>query len=107
MVACGVFTLALSTASEAFQLLLVGRRGNGAHLSAALVLVAHQRLERDLGDDLVVRHRDRALRGEEGRRADLRFGALIVTVAATTIVWVTVTMLTPPTDEASLRAFTK
>ncbi len=28
----------------------VGRRGDGAHLSAALVLVAHQRLERSRGD---------------------------------------------------------
>ena len=36
---------------------LIGRRGNGAHLFAPLVLVAHQRLERDLGDGVVVRHR--------------------------------------------------
>src|SRR5215831_12472767 len=31
--------------------------------------------------------------------------ALIGSVAATTVVWVTVTLLTPPTDEATLQRF--
>ncbi len=42
--------------------LAVRRRGDGTHLSAALVLVAHQRVERDLGDGVVVPHRARLLR---------------------------------------------
>ena len=53
----------------------VRRRGDGAHLPAALVLVAHQRVERDLGDGVVVHHRVRFFRGEEGRLRDRRPGA--------------------------------
>ena len=52
----------------------VDRRGIGC-LSAALVLVAHQRVERDCRDGGVVRGRDRLLRGrQDGQRVSAQHG---------------------------------
>jgi Na+/proline symporter/dTDP-glucose pyrophosphorylase len=105
MIACGVFTLALSTASEAFQLLLSVGAGTGliyllrwfwwrinawseisAMISSFVISVA-----------LFVARKNGAAISDSV--------ALIASVAATTAVWVTVTLLTRPTDFATLSRF--
>jgi Na+(H+)/acetate symporter ActP len=105
MIVCGVFTLALTTASDAFQLLLSIGAGTGsiyllrwfwwrinawseiaAMISSFVISVA-----------LLV-----------ARRAGVPVAdpiALIASVAFTTAVWMTVTLLTPATDAATLRRF--
>ena len=105
MTACGVFTLALTTASDAFQLLLSIGAGTGliyllrwfwwrinawseiaAMISSFVIAVA-----------MLV-----------ARRAGVPISdsaALIASVAFTTVVWVAVTLLTPPTDQATLIRF--
>ena len=82
------------------------RRRHRAHLPAALVLVAGQRVERDRGDGEFVPDRDRVRGGGQGRRTRCRrTWSLISTVLATTVVWVSVTFLSPPTDRATLVNF--
>ena len=105
MIACGLFTLALSTASEAFQLLLSVGAGTGliyllrwfwwrinawseisAMLSSFLIALAFfitKKLGVEIPDPV----------------------PLIATVAATTIIWITVTLMTAPTDHATLLRF--
>jgi Na+/proline symporter/dTDP-glucose pyrophosphorylase len=105
MILCGVFTLFLSTASEAFQLLLSVGAGTGliyllrwfwwrinawseisAMLSSFLIALAFfiaKKLGADIPDPV----------------------ALMVTVAVTTVVWITVTLMTPPADHAVLLRF--
>ena len=105
MIACGVFTLALTTASDAFQLLLSIGAGTGliyllrwfwwrinawseiaAMISSfviAVALLAARRAGAPISDS----------------------AALIASVAFTTVVWVAVTLLTPPTDTATLVQF--
>src|SRR6185437_4963973 len=100
-----VFTLALTTASDAFQLLLSIGAGTGliyllrwfwwrinawseiaAMISSFVIAVA-----------MLV-----------ARRAGVPISdsaALIASVAFTTVVWVAVTLLTPPTDQATLIRF--
>jgi len=105
MVACGAFTLLLSTASEAFQLLLSVGAGTGliyllrwfwwrinawseiAAMISSFVIA--------LG--LFIARKNGASISESA--------ALIYSVAATTIVWVGVTLVTPPTDDATLARF--
>jgi SSS family solute:Na+ symporter len=105
MIACGVFTLALSTASEAFQLLLSVGAGTGliyllrwfwwrinawseiAAMISSFVIALGLFVARKNGAPI----------------SDT--GALIGSVAATTIVWVGVTFLTPPTETDTLRRF--
>ena len=105
MIACGAFTLALSTASEAFQLLLSVGAGTGliyllrwfwwrinawseisAMISSFLIAVA-----------LFVARKSGVPMSDAT--------ALIASVAATTVVWVSVTLLTRPTDVVTLRRF--
>jgi Na+/proline symporter/dTDP-glucose pyrophosphorylase len=105
MIVCGVFTLALTTASDAFQMLLSIGAGTGllyllrwfwwrinawseiaAMISSFIIAVA-----------LFI-----------ARRAGVPISdsvALAASVAFTTIVWVVVTLVTPPTDAATLRRF--
>jgi SSS family solute:Na+ symporter len=105
MILCGVFTLFLSTASEAFQLLLSVGAGTGliyllrwfwwrinawseisAMLSSFLIALAFfiaKKLGADIPDPV----------------------PLLATVAVTTVVWITVTLMTPPVDHAALLRF--
>ncbi len=107
MVACGAFTYALSTAGEAFQLLLSVGAGTGliyllrwfwwrinawSEISAmissfviSLALFVARKNGVAISDSL----------------------ALVTSVVATTIVWVSVTLLTPATDIDVLRRFYK
>ncbi|HEX7018752.1 MAG TPA: sugar phosphate nucleotidyltransferase [Gemmatimonadaceae bacterium] len=105
MIACGFFTLALSTASEAFQLLLSVGAGTGliyllrwfwwrinawseisAMMSSFVVSLA-----------LFIAKKSGAAISDPV--------ALITTVSVTTVVWITVTLLTEPTPRATLRRF--
>jgi Na+/proline symporter/dTDP-glucose pyrophosphorylase len=105
MIACGVFTLALSTASEAFQLLLSVGAGTGliyllrwfwwrinewSEISAMISSFV-------ISLGLFVAKKNGAAIPDHV--------ALLASVAATTAVWVTVTLLTKPTDAATLRRF--
>ncbi|MGH7650452.1 MAG: sodium:solute symporter family transporter, partial [Gemmatimonadaceae bacterium] len=105
MILCGVFTLFLSTASEAFQLLLSVGAGTGliyllrwfwwrinawseisAMLSSFLIALGFfvaKKLGADIQDPV----------------------PLLATVAVTTIVWITVTLMTSPVDPAALLRF--
>ncbi|HMI56070.1 MAG TPA: sugar phosphate nucleotidyltransferase [Gemmatimonadaceae bacterium] len=105
MILCGVFTLFLSTASEAFQLLLSVGAGTGliyllrwfwwrinawseisAMLSSFLIALAFfiaKKLGAGIPDPV----------------------PLLATVAVTTVVWITVTLMTPPVDHAALLRF--
>ena len=105
MVACGAFTLLLSTASEAFQLLLSVGAGTGliyllrwfwwrinawseiAAMISSFVIALGLFIARKNGASIS------------------ETAALIYSVAATTIVWLCVTLLTPPTDDATLTRF--
>ena len=105
MILAGIFTLFLSTASEAFQLLLSVGAGTGliyllrwfwwrinawseisAMISSFLIALAFfvaKKLGAEIQDPV----------------------PLLVTVAVTTIVWITVTLMTPPVDHATLLRF--
>jgi Na+/proline symporter len=105
MVACGAFTLLLSTASEAFQLLLSVGAGTGLiyllrwfwwRINAWSEIAA-------MISSFVI-----SLALFAARKTGVPISettALIASVVATTVVWVTVTFLTPPTDDATLRRF--
>ncbi|MEO7085386.1 MAG: sodium:solute symporter family protein, partial [Gemmatimonadaceae bacterium] len=105
MIACGVFTLFLSTASEAFQLLLSVGAGTGliyllrwfwwrinawseisAMVSSFAISIAFFIAKKSgvVIDDPI---------------------PLLTTVGVTTVVWITVTMLTKPADHAALLRF--
>jgi dTDP-glucose pyrophosphorylase len=105
MILCGVFTLFLSTASEAFQLLLSVGAGTGliyllrwfwwrinawseisAMISSFLISLAFfvaKKLGADIPDPV----------------------PLLVTVGVTTVVWITVTLVTAPVEHATLLRF--
>jgi Na+/proline symporter/dTDP-glucose pyrophosphorylase len=105
MILCGVFTLFLSTASEAFQLLLSVGAGTGliyllrwfwwrinawseisAMMSSFLISLAFfvaKKLGADIPDPV----------------------PLLTTVGVTTVVWITVTLMTAPVDHATLLRF--
>jgi dTDP-glucose pyrophosphorylase len=105
MILCGVFTLFLSTASEAFQLLLSVGAGTGliyllrwfwwrinawseisAMISSFLISFAFfvaKKLGADIPDPV----------------------PLLTTVGVTTVVWITVTLMTAPVDHATLLRF--
>ena len=105
MIAAGSFTLLLSTASEAFQLLLSVGAGTGliyllrwfwwrinawSEISAmassfviSFAFFAAKKLGVDIPDPI----------------------PLLVTVGVTTVVWVSVTLLTPPAEHATLLRF--
>jgi Na+/proline symporter len=105
MVACGAFTYAIATAGEAFQLLLSVGAGTGliyllrwfwwrinawseisAMISSFVIAFAL----------FIMRKSGMAISDSS---------ALVTAVGATTVVWVTVTFVTPPTEMAVLRRF--
>jgi Na+/proline symporter len=105
MVACGAFTLLLTTASEAFQLLLSIGAGTGLlyllrwfwwRINAWSEIAA-------MVSSFVIAVSLFAARKSGVAISDA--GALITSVVVTTIVWIAVTLLTPPTDDATLRSF--
>ncbi len=105
MVACGAFTLALSTASEAFQLLLSVGAGTGL---IYLLRWFWWRINAWSEIAAMVSSFAIAIGLFAARKSGVAIsesGALIGSVVATTVVWVTVTLLTPPTDEVTLRRF--
>lgn len=105
MIAAGAFTLFLSTASEAFQLLLSVGAGTGliyllrwfwwrinawseisamaSSFAVAIAFFVAKKMGVDIPDPI----------------------PLLTTVAVTTVVWVSVTMLTEPADHATLLRF--
>jgi len=105
MILCGTFTLFLSTASEAFQLLLSVGAGTGliyllrwfwwrinawseisAMISSFLISLAFfvaKKMGADIPDPV----------------------PLLTTVAVTTVVWITVTLMTAPVDHTALLRF--
>jgi len=105
MIAAGTFTLFLSTASEAFQLLLSVGAGTGliyllrwfwwrinawseisAMVSSLVVAIGFfvaDKMGHPVADPV----------------------PLLVTIAVTTVVWITVTLMTEPADRATLRRF--
>jgi hypothetical protein len=105
MVACGVFTLALSTAGEAFQLLLSVGAGTGL---IYLLRWFWWRINAWSEISAMISSFVISLGFFVARKSGVAFPdyvALISTVAATTVVWVTVTLLTKPADAATLRRF--
>ena len=101
-----LFTLVLDNAKNAFNAAALDRRGHRPHLSAALVLVAHQRVERGERDG---RRRSScrwrsSLRAKLGHDVDATT-ALLITIAVTTIVWIAVTFCTPPVEASVLSEF--
>jgi Na+/proline symporter len=105
MVACGVFTLALSTAGEAFQLLLSVGAGTGL---IYLLRWFWWRINAWSEISAMISSFVISLGFFVAKKSGVVFPdyvALISTVAATTVVWVTVTLLTKPTDSATLRRF--
>jgi solute:Na+ symporter, SSS family len=105
MVACGAFTLALSTAGEAFQLLLSVGAGTGL---IYLLRWFWWRINAWSEISAMISSFVISLGFFAAKKSGAVFPdyvALITTVAATTVVWVTVTLLTKPTDLATLRRF--
>ncbi|MBV9881094.1 MAG: Na+:solute symporter [Gemmatirosa sp.] len=105
MIACGAFTLLLSTASQAFQLLLSVGAGTGLlyllrwfwwRINAWSEISAMASSFTVSLAILVLQHNGVAVSST---------AALLVTVATTTVVWVAVTLLTAPTDRDTLRRF--
>ena len=105
MIAAGAFTLLLSTASEAFQLLLSVGAGTGllyllrwfwwrinawseisamaSSFAVSIAFFAAKKMGANIPDPV----------------------PLLVTVGVTTVVWIAVTLLTPPVDRATLLRF--
>jgi SSS family solute:Na+ symporter len=105
MIACGAFTVLLSTASEAFQLLLSIGAGTGLIYLLRWFwwrINAWSEISAMISSFII------ALSLFVGRKAGFAISdsvALIGSVAATTVVWVAVTLATRPTDAATLRRF--
>jgi len=105
MVACGAFTLALSTAGEAFQLLLSVGAGTGL---IYLLRWFWWRINAWSEISAMISSFVISLGFFVAKKSGAVFPdyvALITTVAATTVIWVTVTLLTKPADIATLRRF--
>jgi dTDP-glucose pyrophosphorylase len=105
MVACGFFTLALSTASEAFQLLLSVGAGTGL---IYLLRWFWWRINAWSEISAMVSSFAVALGFFVAKKAGVVIQEpwpLLITVGLTTIVWVTVTLLTAPADRATLVRF--
>ena len=83
------------------------RRRHRPDLPVALVLVAHQCVGRDRRDgDLIPDRRVLAFRPCAARLCAARSdAALVIGVIVTTVGWLAVTLLTPPTDRAVLQSF--
>ncbi|HEU4786640.1 MAG TPA: sodium:solute symporter family protein, partial [Gemmatimonadaceae bacterium] len=105
MIACGAFTLLLSTASEAFQLLLSIGAGTGL---IYLLRWFWWRINAWSEISAMISSFAIATGLFAARKSGVTISdpvALIASVAATTVVWVTVTLLTQPTDPVTLRRF--
>ena len=105
MIACGAFTLLLSTASEAFQLLLSIGAGPGL---IYLLRWFWWRINAWSEISAMISSFVIATGLFAARKSGVAISdpvALIASVAATTVVWVTVTLLTRPTDLVTLRRF--
>ncbi len=105
MVACGAFTLALSTASEAFQLLLSVGAGTGL---IYLLRWFWWRINAWSEISAMVSSFAIALSLFVARKMGVAIPdpyPLLITVGVTTVVWVTVTMFTQPADRATLERF--
>ena len=105
MVACGFFTLALSTASEAFQLLLSVGAGTGL---LYLLRWFWWRINAWSEISAMVSSFGVALAFFVAKKAGVVIQdpwPLLITVGVTTVVWVTVTLLTAPADRATLVRF--
>jgi Na+/proline symporter len=105
MVACGFFTLFLSTASEAFQLLLSVGAGTGLIYLLRWFwwrINAWSEISAMIASFVIAIALFVAKKSGAGIPDHI---ALITTVAATTVVWVTVTVFTKPVDRATLRNF--
>ena len=105
MIACGLFTLALSTASEAFQLLLSVGAGTGL---IYLLRWFWWRINAWSEISAMVSSFVVSLGFFAAKKAGVAIPdpwPLLATVALTTVVWVTVTMFTKPADRASLVRF--
>jgi glucose-1-phosphate thymidylyltransferase len=105
MIACGVFTLALSTAGQAFQLLLSVGAGTGLIYLLRWFwwrINAWSEISAMISSFVISLG---FFVAKKSGAAIPDYVALISTVAATTVVWVTVTLLTKPTDAATLRRF--
>lgn len=105
MICAGLTVFILSTAGEAFQLLLSIGAGTGllyllrwfwwrinawseiAAMAASFTVSVGLFFARKSGLDLSAE------------------GALVISVAVTTVIWISVTLLTPPTDRDTLRSF--
>jgi Na+/proline symporter len=105
MIACGAFTMLLTTASDAFQLLLTIGAGTGLiyllrwfwwRINAWSEISA-------MASSFVISFTIFVL-GKVGYQVSNEI-ALIFTVAATTLVWVTVTLVTKPVDRPTLEKF--
>src|SRR5579859_1556411 len=105
MIACGAFTMLLTTASAAFQLLLTIGAGTGLiyllrwfwwRINAWSEISA-------MASSFVISLTIFFL-GRSGYQISPE-AALIFTVAATTLVWVTVTLVTEPVDRPTLEKF--
>src|SRR6185503_8349674 len=105
MVACGVFTLALSTASEAFQLLLSVGAGTGL---IYLLRWYWWRVNAWSEISAMVSSFAVSIAFFAARKSGVAIAdpvPLLATVGVTTIVWVSVTLLTRPADDATLLRF--
>ena len=99
------------------QLCSVERRGSSSSHWApartrahpALVLVAHQRMDRDQRDDRVVRRLARGTPDGESGATCWQSGnqtyVMLITVAVTTVTWLIVTFVTAPEPDTKLDAF--
>ena len=79
--------------------------GYGLDLFVAVVLVAHQCVERDQRDVRVVRRRARFFTAGQTRPRCKQHDDLLVTVRSRPSVWLVVTFLTPADDQATLARF--
>ena len=91
MVAAGAPDVRARIGARRLRAAAVGRRRHGAALPAALVLVAHQRVERDRRDGELVRAGGGALLVARRGMVIPSHVSLLVTVAITTAVWLAAT----------------
>jgi Na+/proline symporter/dTDP-glucose pyrophosphorylase len=105
MIAAGSFTLLLSTASDAFQLLLTVGAGTGL---IYLLRWFWWRINAWSEISAMISSFAISLAFFAARKSGVEIPTeipLLVTVAVTTVVWVTVTIFTQPTDRATLVRF--
>ena len=105
MLAAALLTFVLDTARQAFELLLSVGAGTGLIYLLRWFwwrINAWSEISAMVSSFLVAL--SFFVAGKMGAQVPSHV-ALLITVATTTVVWVTVTLLTPPTDEATLARF--